>query len=474
MRHLLFFISCVIFFVTAKGQSNYSEAMKQGDDAFNKGQYKIAINKYFAAEAFDPSKKEIVKEKVNKAFDRIEALKKKAEGAEKQATIAKKETENALNKAQKLIDAFYFYENRFALAFKDANFYFIDKEGNEIEKLGKWDNAEQFGMSGYAKVKKSENGRLLDYVVDTFGNFYRAAYNISDLDSTIKAVDLVIKAADSASLPLLIQYSLQVLILRKANASEYININRLLDGITSMRDLEHLQLPGWGIRNLPGRIGALKNLRFLNLAENALTTLPDEIVELKKLTTLVLTFNEIKRLPAGIEELENLISLRLNYNRLDSLPRQIGELRSLSLLDLNFNTIKSLPAEIGRLKNLTILFLYFNRLNDLPPQIGELKSLSILTLQGNQLKALPPQIGELTNLITLNLEHNQLINLPPEIGKLKQLKTLILTRNKLTTLPTEVNKLKNLKNLYLGQNPISMADQNNIGKILPGDCEIKF
>ncbi|MCB0535393.1 MAG: hypothetical protein KDD14_24510, partial [Saprospiraceae bacterium] len=59
---------------SAQAQNNYTEAIQQGDAALRRGQYKTAINKYFAAEAFDPSKKAVVQGKVNKAFDAIEAL----------------------------------------------------------------------------------------------------------------------------------------------------------------------------------------------------------------------------------------------------------------------------------------------------------------------------------------------------------------------------------------------------------------
>ena len=106
MNRLLFFSFCMIFFVAAKGQKNYAEAMQQGDDAFKNGQYKTAINKYFAAEAFDPTKKNIVKDRVNIVFDAIEALRKKAEialaEAKKQTNLAieaKKEAEKQTNLA---------------------------------------------------------------------------------------------------------------------------------------------------------------------------------------------------------------------------------------------------------------------------------------------------------------------------------------------------------------------------------------
>ena len=96
----------MIFFLTAKTQNNYAEAMQMGDNEFKNKEYRKAINLYLAAQAFDQTKKDIVKEKVNKAFDMIDALKKKAEDSEKQAI-------QALNKAQKLTEAFYFYAGRF-------------------------------------------------------------------------------------------------------------------------------------------------------------------------------------------------------------------------------------------------------------------------------------------------------------------------------------------------------------------------
>ena len=120
MKQLLFFLSGTLIFFAANAQSNYTEAMQKGDEAFSKGQYKAAINKYFAAEAFDPSKKDTVRKKVNNVFIKIEALRKKAEDAEKAATKAKKEadaakdrairsdnnTKNALDKVTKTKDAF--------------------------------------------------------------------------------------------------------------------------------------------------------------------------------------------------------------------------------------------------------------------------------------------------------------------------------------------------------------------------------
>lgn len=94
MKRIFFLLFDVILFATANAQSNYNEAIAQGDDAFKNAQYKVAINKYFAAEAFDPSKKEVVNEKVKLAFDKIEALR-------LEAIDSKKDAVDALTEAQK-------------------------------------------------------------------------------------------------------------------------------------------------------------------------------------------------------------------------------------------------------------------------------------------------------------------------------------------------------------------------------------
>ena len=108
MSRIFFILFCIIFFIAAKAQNNYAEAISQGDEAFKEGQYKLAINKYFAAEAFDPDKKDVVKEKVRLTFDKIEALRQDAIDSKKFADsaliVAQKQrqfADNALIEAQK-------------------------------------------------------------------------------------------------------------------------------------------------------------------------------------------------------------------------------------------------------------------------------------------------------------------------------------------------------------------------------------
>jgi putative chitinase len=91
LKNITLFIIFFISTVAAFAQSNYEEALSQGDIAFKKGQYIIAMNKYYAAEAFDPAKKEVVKARVLKTFEKIEALRELAETEKKKAEKALKE-----------------------------------------------------------------------------------------------------------------------------------------------------------------------------------------------------------------------------------------------------------------------------------------------------------------------------------------------------------------------------------------------
>ena len=175
MKNLLFLLPLLLLAYQTTAQNTYTEAIQQGDQALNQGQYKTAINKYFSAEAFDPSKKEAVQEKVNSVFDKMEVLMLQAEA----------ETQAALQKADKLMNAFYFYEGQFALASDEKNgedvFFFMDKNGDKVEKLGRWQKAEQFDGSGFAKIQNQGK----DYLLDTFGQLHPVSYDIKGVNVNV-------------------------------------------------------------------------------------------------------------------------------------------------------------------------------------------------------------------------------------------------------------------------------------------------
>ena len=104
MKRLYSFIFLFLFVFSAKGQKTYVEAIRQGDDAYSKGFYNVAINKYFAAEAFDPNKSQIIKLRLKYTFDKIESLRKddsiSKNLALKNLLASRKSEQNALKEAK--------------------------------------------------------------------------------------------------------------------------------------------------------------------------------------------------------------------------------------------------------------------------------------------------------------------------------------------------------------------------------------
>lgn len=315
MKIVLYILLCWGVCTSVQAQKSYAEAMQQGDAAFKKGEYKKAINKYFAAEAFEPSKKKEVKARVNKVFDKIEMLRGEADTARRQAENKKREadfartqaqqsrdsTKTALAKAQKLIDAFYFYEEKFALANKNRLFYFIDKEGNAVEKLGEWDEAEQFNEKGFARVKSKLS---LDFLIDTLGNKYKVAYNIRDIKGDIDAIDLSFNNLEKIPAEVFDCKNLKILIL------SYNQLTSVSSKIGVLNQLVFLDLGGNKFSK-PREIEEYLNSGYYmnGIAFNRITDLPAEIWHLKNLKTLILT-----GVPIHSSKIDTIKSLLPNCN----------------------------------------------------------------------------------------------------------------------------------------------------------------
>ena len=323
MTRLFLCLAMLLCTMCLHAQNNAAEALQQGDAAFKRGDYQTALRKYNAAEAFDPNEAATVKAKIDATFDAIGKLQQDA-----QAALAT--ADSIFQKAQKLINTFSFYDGKFALTHRDGRydgevlFYFIDKNADEVEKLGRWEHATQFGINGYAMVKESD----VDYLIDTAGNSYRTAYRTEDLNIEVEALDLSGQKLDT--IPNIVFKNTQLKLLILSN-------NQLM--------------------SLPTEIGQLTNLTMLDLKRNKLTSLPSEIGQLTNLTMLDLLFNQLISLPTEIWQLRKLADLDFGNNQLTSLPTEIGQLTNLTMLDFRYNKLTSLSSEIGQLKNLTTLNL---------------------------------------------------------------------------------------------------------------------
>lgn len=136
MKSVLILMCITGITLTTFAQRSYEEAIMQGDSAFVKGQYEVALDKYFAAQAFDQDKKAEVKAKISKMFDEIrnlraEALKQKKK-AEQQAAIAIKQQTRADSMAKvvnKSLDSLRFVLRELERKNKD-----IEKINNELTK----------------------------------------------------------------------------------------------------------------------------------------------------------------------------------------------------------------------------------------------------------------------------------------------------------------------------------------------------
>ena len=279
-----------------------------------------------------------IREATNQLTQVFAGIKAQLEIARREKAIA-----DSLNVvAERLKAYFYFYDNKFALAFKDYQFYFIDKNGNKVAKLKEWDKATQFEENGFAIVQRFNEVCLLD----TMGRVYVLANKVEDLKANVTALNL--------------------------NKQE---LTKVPEAIFQHTQLKVLLLNDNKLTALPAEIGALQNLERLELNSNQITTLPKELGQLQALERLDCSSNKLAALPAEVAALPRLTYLYCYFNALKTLPADIGKASSLSFLDCSYNQITALPASFGSLQNLQMLNCNNNQLTALPTEMDKLTRL---------------------------------------------------------------------------------------------------
>jgi hypothetical protein len=299
MKTFLIVFYGLILFVFANGQSTADQAIYKGDMALKKGDYKSAINNYFAAEAFDPKRNYEVVAKINnmvndlkKKYDACQSLNTKiSPDLQKTTPDLNSQLVLANARSQNLMNAIYFYENRFALANAKGISFFIDRNGDKVKKLGEWLQAEQFDYSGFAKViregtTRSQNKELL---IDTTGKEVTVFTAINDNEMNIRVANLSGIRREALPENLFTKAGLEELIIVNAR------INELSSKIGDLKKLTTLDLSQNNLQGLPSRIGDLKNLRSLNVSFNPLKSLPRELGTLKNLRLLDLRGTQITK-----------------------------------------------------------------------------------------------------------------------------------------------------------------------------------
>lgn len=374
------------------------------------------------------------------------------------------------DKANKLVDAFYFYDGKLALASKKVKYTlrygFINKDANVVIDY-KYSQADQFDDSGFAKVKKEDdNGNKVSYFIDTAGTEYKAAYKLNDLNSQVVAFDMDGQALPAFPQKVVMNPQLQILNLNNNS------ITTIPGGIGNLKKLKSLSLSENNINAMPAEIAQLSSLEKLDLSNNNLKSLPPEIGQLRSLMAINLTGNSLTGLEPAISRIKDLHILNLNNNELKGLPKEIGRLKNLVYLALDKNQLKALPDSITEIKGLMFLNLEANRLKGcIPASVLQLKKLLNLNLAENQLDCVPQEISHLSNLKNLDLHLNKLTTLPDQVWDLKELVFLNLKQNKLTSIPDKIKQLTKLKLLYVKGNLIPEANLLRIHDLLPG-CKI--
>lgn len=434
----------------AQDCSAYQRLIKEANKARLNQEYPTAIKKFNLAMLNCPDSVNTVQQAFFTIFNEIERLKDKAE-------IEKEKADSALNiikieqaKIKKIIDAFYFYKDQFALAYKDGKYGFIDKEGNE-KITYKYLRAEPFDYTGLAKVKTIENGKLTDYLIDTTKKEFKVAYQLINLNISIEALDLRSEKLEVFPIEIAENGQLKIIILDN-------NINSL-----SLTQNQFNILPKASL--------LLKDSTSTDLNNNQLNTLPEALSKLTNLKTINLSGNQLKKLPTPIPKLFSITTLNLSENNLSTLPVAFGQLNNLKTLNLSNNQFKVFSDVISKLENLTWIDLSDNRINTLLFLEGQLENLATLDLRANNLDSIPSEIAHLKNLTALFLSENQLTSLPKTIVQLESLTRLDLNDNSFKTIPEELIQLQNLSILDLRLNYIKLNDLKQLQKQLP-NCKI--
>ena len=273
MKKTAFLFIIIFAFNFGFSQSDYEIIKGMAQELREQGEFTQALEKYELAERLpnmtSTERKDLELQK-QQTWAQIDSL-------IVRVRAEKEKVEKEKQKTQKIIDAFYFYDGKFAIAFKNDKYGFINKQGDIVIEY-KYQDAQPFRRTnGLAKVKRN----------DTLGREYLLAEDINDLSNETKALDL----------------------------SEN-NLTEISEEIFNYSQLEILLLHNNIFSELPPEIENLTNLSYLDIS--------GKYYNRKKISALPLSFFK----------LTNLKHLNLSFCQLDSLPKEIGNLTNLIYLNL--------------------------------------------------------------------------------------------------------------------------------------------
>ncbi len=265
-------------------------------------------------------------------------------------------------KNQRLVDAFYVFEDSLAVAFNGTYFGFVNSDG-EAKVPYDFSSAEPFRKVGFARVE-NESGKFL---LTTAGTRYEVSNEIDLHSNSIEALDFVGGSWASEIFPMIAGNPLKVISLQNVgyvgtapnslgNTSLQWEIGQ--DSLWRLKDLEVLAIENSGVTNISPNIGGLQNLRRLSLTGNRISSLPNEIAEVHAIGSIgPVRESALWICQMHLWNLSELRDLRCYGNAIKALPTTFWNLIKLSVLDLGTNRFEQLPVELGNLKELRSLIL---------------------------------------------------------------------------------------------------------------------
>ncbi|KAI1050390.1 hypothetical protein LB506_001859 [Fusarium annulatum] len=205
-------------------------------------------------------------------------------------------------------------------------------------------------------------------------------------------------------------------------------------------------------------LSQVTSLRDLKLANNLFYgPLNPVLSSLNELEILDVHGNNISALPPKVENMSRLRILNLSENSFESLP--FDSIATLPITELNIrkNKLKGTLIEepIGCLPQLHTLDASANQLQRLVP-LGasiDLPVLHSLSLSMNRLQGLP-DMTTWTSLLTLSVEENNISGIPNSFMGLEKLRHADFSSNDIRVIPPEVSRMDNLSMIRLSGNPL--------------------
>ena len=120
----------------------------------------------------------------------------------------------------------------------------------------------------------------------------------------------------------------------------------IVEATKNASTVQHLDLSGQSLTQVPAEVFTLTNLRSLNLSKNKLMSLPADIAKLQNLKALTINENQLTALPKEITQISGLMVLFAKSNQISDLPKGMGQLGNLKLLNLDDNKLTKFPEAL--------------------------------------------------------------------------------------------------------------------------------